>query len=59
MVKWWNGETNIFLLGFYYAYPFLGDYIYPVDEVDSMFEEDIYLSLFIAFFVNKRSRDTF
>ena len=27
MVKWWNGETNIFTLGFYYASPFLENYI--------------------------------
>ena len=26
MVNWWNGEANFSLLGFYYAYPFLGNY---------------------------------
>ena len=27
MVKWWNGKTNIYLLGFYYASLLLGNYI--------------------------------
>ena len=51
MVKWLNGKTNISPLGFYYAYPFLGNYInhqkdkiayVPLDPIaDYVYIEDV------------------